>query len=437
MKRVLLPAFFLAAAFFARLSGQTTLVAGDLIFTGMYTNAASGTPDQFAFILLTPVAANTTIYFSDRGWNGTTWQGAGGTEGTVRWITGSALPARAEIMISGLGSGAATWNGVANGNVTQVLGGNAVSGLSVGNGGDQLFAFQGGAGDPTAGGVVRIAGIHFSNCTGTSDAAWDPPACASGPSASALPAGLVGGFSAFWTGAFQTQGKFSSCSGVPYANTLALRNAVMNRANWTFSNDQFTYIVGPPSSCSFVTLPLTLLDFNAVKNGNDWELKWKTADEVNTSKFDIEHSADGSSFTTIGSVAASPSGGSVNYYSYRLASVSGRDYCRLKMIDRDQTFTYSKTISILDPVAVNDAYRVYPNPVKNEVFISGSQSAAERISIDLMDLNGRVIASKQIKGSQIVNQAVMFNTAQLLSGIYILRVSEDEGKKKLFFKIMK
>ncbi|MEI9808355.1 MAG: hypothetical protein WDO16_11060 [Bacteroidota bacterium] len=95
-----------------------------------------------------------------------------------------------------------------NGTVTQVAGGNAVSGLSIGNGGDQLQAFQGGvvATLPTEQ-LVRIAGIHFSVCTGTGDVTWIPPACASGPSASAMMPGLTGGTSAFWAVRFSNAGK--------------------------------------------------------------------------------------------------------------------------------------------------------------------------------------------------------------------------------------
>lgn len=247
-KSTLLLLFTLCIAGLTR--AQTTLFAGDLVFTGFSTNAAAGTPDTFSFVLLVPISSTTTIYFSDRGYNGSAFQGSGGTEGTVAWSAGSALPIGSEVQIHGLGGSAATVNGVPNGTVVQVAGGNAVSGLSIGNGGDQLQAFQNGGGDPTAGGVVRIAGIHFSNCTGTSDATWDPVSCASGPSASAMMPGLVGGTSAFWAGAFQTQGKFV-CTGTPYSTVSALRTAIMTRANWTFNNNQFTTTIDLPAGCTF------------------------------------------------------------------------------------------------------------------------------------------------------------------------------------------
>ena len=74
---------------------QTTLAAGDIVFTGYNGIPAGGVaPDTFKFVLLTPITSSTTIYFTERGYQGGLWQASGSTEGTISWVSGSALPVR-------------------------------------------------------------------------------------------------------------------------------------------------------------------------------------------------------------------------------------------------------------------------------------------------------------------------------------------------------
>ncbi|HRG88326.1 MAG TPA: hypothetical protein PLW44_04855, partial [Chitinophagales bacterium] len=251
--KVLLAIFILFLA--GRIQAQTTLVAGDIAFTGYSGIAAAGTPDTFKFVLLTPITSGTTIYFTERGYQGGPWQASGSTEGTISWVSGSALSIGAEVMINGYGASAATVNGVPNGSVSLVAGGNAISGLSLSNAGDEIIAFQGGAGDPTSGGVTFIAGINWAlNCGTTSDAGWNGAGCTYGPQTSAMPPGLTGGVNAFLAGNAganpnNDHGRFN-CVGAPYSSVSALRAAIMTKSNWSFSNTGLT-IYGMAISCSY------------------------------------------------------------------------------------------------------------------------------------------------------------------------------------------
>jgi hypothetical protein len=94
-----------------------------------------------------------------------------------------------------------------------------------------------------------IAGIHFNACGSTTNANWDQ-ACPLGPNSSAVPPGLTANFSAFWTGAFYTHGKFN-CTGTPYGTASAIRTAVMTQINWVFSNNQFTTSIDVPPGCDY------------------------------------------------------------------------------------------------------------------------------------------------------------------------------------------
>lgn len=256
-KSLLLAIVVFALAGFQSVRSQTTLVAGDILFTGYNGIASSGTPDTFTLVVLTPMSAGTVIYFTERGYQGAAWQASGSTEGTVSWTTSSAIGIGAQVEIAGVGANAAKVDGIANGTVAIVLGGNAISGLSLSNAGDQVIAFQGGSGDPTNGGASFIAGISWAlSCGTTSVAGWNGAGCTYGPQSSAMPPGLTGGVNAFLAGTAGTapnndHGRFN-CGGAPYGTVASLKAAIMTLSNWVFSSIGIT-VYEIPAPCTLYT----------------------------------------------------------------------------------------------------------------------------------------------------------------------------------------
>ena len=84
IKPILLATAFFFMAGFQSLRSQTTLAAGDILFTGFNGIPSGGiAPDTFSFVLLTPISSGTVIYFTERGYQGGPWQASGSTEGTI------------------------------------------------------------------------------------------------------------------------------------------------------------------------------------------------------------------------------------------------------------------------------------------------------------------------------------------------------------------
>lgn len=174
------------------------------------------------------------------------------------------------------------------------------------------------------------------------------------------------------------------------------------------------------------SLPVTLLDFGVVKAENQVLLTWNTTSEVNVSHFEIERSFDARSWGVVGvQNAKSRENGAagIRNYSYKdlVAAVpvnfSGIVYYRLRMVDEDQTFSYSGIRSVLVESKGDDAvFRVYPNPTSSgliKVDVSASQTAQLRI----FDLMGREItATPTFEGSMTVD------LSRVPKGIYMLHI---------------
>lgn len=251
------------------IKSQTTLSARDILITS-FDATKTVTDDKFSFVALKDLQPNTVIYFTDRGYFGNnTWQSAnGGTEGSISWSLGSDnVAAGTEVVIQSL---SAKVNNVAKGTVASIAGSNA-NGLSLSSpSGDQIIAFQGGAGNPAASGVTMIGGFHWNYCpidyysVHTTDTSWDTiginSACSAGPSSSNMPPGLNAS-SAFWVGFFKptppatniqnyTKGQFNG-AGAPFSSLAALKAAILNRNNWTALKYDDPTVVNVPTGYSF------------------------------------------------------------------------------------------------------------------------------------------------------------------------------------------
>ncbi|SOD18212.1 hypothetical protein [Pedobacter xixiisoli] len=291
------------------------LVAGDILFTGLDSQpgiAATGPRfDRVSFIAMREIPANTVIYFTDRGYKAGTWFPANAnTEGSVKFTVTTKINPKDEVLLiltpafyDALVAGASV------GTVQQ-----EVSRLSLGNSGDQLFAYHSSNGQPNGPGAVLIAGLHWNYTSVTNDAGWDNLTTGSNPMLSTvnsdIPPGLVGGQSAFWIGttasASTESGSFNG-AGKPYGSLAQIRVAVLNRSNWTrydFGNGSANATV--PTNHFFDALPVTLTDFSATLKNGILKATWKTQSEISNSHFIVQSSTDGNTWKDIATKNAVP-----------------------------------------------------------------------------------------------------------------------------------
>lgn len=180
-------------------------------------------------------------------------------------------------------------------------------------------------------------------------------------------------------------------------------------------------------------LPLTLLNFTAVKKLNAVGLEWQTTNEINTAYFNVQRSSDALHFTTVGLVKANNVSGLNNYfYPDNIEGiVSKKLYYRLMQVDIDANNKYSEIVAVnLDNSKTGT--RLYPNPAHQYVsIISGIPQELKGAVITVVDVAGKMVIRQSL--SAIGQQQI--NVSGLAKGMYIVHISKTSGKET--FKLIK
>lgn len=167
-------------------------------------------------------------------------------------------------------------------------------------------------------------------------------------------------------------------------------------------------------------LPTHLSKFNAYKEKDAVRLNWSTAFEYNNKGFEIERSADGKQWYTIGIVAAKiVDSNSNNEYTFDDSyPLSGTNLYRLRQVDLDGNYNYSEIKNIY--FNQSEAITIFPNPANKNISISGLNGGA---TIGLLDMSGRLL--QKVKTN---NKSVNFDLGNELNGIYQLQIINASGK---------
>jgi hypothetical protein len=180
-------------------------------------------------------------------------------------------------------------------------------------------------------------------------------------------------------------------------------------------------------SSSNITLPQQLLTFTGSLQNDATLLKWESANEVNTSHYVVERSANGTDFNSIGTVAAK--GNSSNSYLYidnnAANQLSPVLYYRLRLVDLNGSFTYSKVISV--NFSTSYSLFIYPNPIGDALKIKLSLSRAQNLQIDVTDINGRVVYKKS-RLAEAGTGEFEINTRDWPSQMYSIKIVGNDQK---------
>ncbi len=174
-----------------------------------------------------------------------------------------------------------------------------------------------------------------------------------------------------------------------------------------------------------IVLPVTLLEFSARAQINTVLTRWTTTQELNSDRFEVEHSTDGVHFVKFGTLAAAGNSTVLkNYTLEHMKPVVGVNYYRLKQIDTDGSFTYSGVVKVIfnsgksGPVA-------FPNPVTDKltVMIPIQMALNNKVTLNVFDSKGALLFKRAAPG--VTNNIDFTNYS---SGNYFITLSDDTGR---------
>jgi hypothetical protein len=141
-------------------------------------------------------------------------------------------------------------------------------------------------------------------------------------------------------------------------------------------------------------LVFELLNFSILQSDNSVELSWTTASETNNDYFIIEKSKDAEIFSEIVKInGAGNSDINLNYYFLDENPFTELSYYRLKQVDFNGTYSYSKTIAIKSSSSKNEI-RIDPNPATTETIFYFKEEIKGETKIELLDAQGKIIFKK-------------------------------------------
>jgi hypothetical protein len=168
------------------------------------------------------------------------------------------------------------------------------------------------------------------------------------------------------------------------------------------------------STTALVILPVKFISLTGQqKPNNTVALNWESVTDMDHDHFEIERSADGVVFTSIGTNTGQPH----NFIDEH--PLTGINYYRIRSVDRDGQAAYSKTIHIVYKPAWD--INLYPNPVQKELHIRLKTFGSENVSVTVSDMNGRMLYNREFSAG-ILNNDIMVDAREWPSGVYVLKL---------------
>jgi hypothetical protein len=384
--------------------------AGGLGGNGWFSFGLSGGHGGTAFQTYGPV---TTYYSPSR-----LIMGGGGGAGSNN--NGTGTPA------AGVASGGATGGGMVIINSTTIIGTGTI--LANGNTGNSTVRIDGSGGGGAGGSILIFANSGHAGIIATANGGDGSSNFPAGMSATQHgPGGGGGGGVIFSNGALNVAssvnfGLAGISNGTSATNTYGAADGFVGVLTQTFPFSQL-----PPKMqiCQTIVLPVRLLSFSAsYVSANNVKVSWSTTDEVNADYFVVERSSDGTGFISVAQVNASETINPVHSYNVndQLYNVnSNMVYYRLRIVDKDGKYTYSKIIPVkLDQPENNIS--VYPNPVDNYAILNIYADKPGTAMLRLIDNAGKQIITKSFTVTNGNNSIMIDQLGVLQRGIYVIQV---------------
>lgn len=173
-------------------------------------------------------------------------------------------------------------------------------------------------------------------------------------------------------------------------------------------------------------LPVELSDFRGVEFEDKNTLIWTTDSEKNNDYFELLKSHDGENFEVVGIVQGVGNSTEQTVYSLEDRELHlGVTYYKLKQVDLDGEFVYSKILTMDRNDTSLGIVAAYPNPFNTELTVDLNVKSQLGGILTLENINGNVLNEKFVSGKGI--HQISLSTDDLKAGLYILRFEDENG----------
>src|SRR5205085_3940629 len=149
-----------------------------------------------------------------------------------------------------------------------------------------------------------------------------------------------------------------------------------------------------------------------------------------------ERSDDGVNFTIAGLVqAAGYSSSDIGYHFHDPVILQEKNYYRLKQMDVDGKYEYSKIILLRNAVKTSESFILLTNPFVNNIDLVSGVDNHGRANFKIFDMNGRLLLSKNVDVVPSMRIRLDLPSIALSSGIYMLNILLNE--KQYQFKMVR
>lgn len=179
---------------------------------------------------------------------------------------------------------------------------------------------------------------------------------------------------------------------------------------------------GTGQSPNLALLPVELIDFSARKQEKSVLLQWQTVSERGFNHFVLEKSRDGNTFFELAKVNGKGENGAA--YEWTDTEPARVNYYRLKMVDKDGTFEYSKIVVVTFDDWQKEL-QAYPNPLTkgNGFFVNEAVNKISRIAV--YNLLGQLIYQGVPQTAAAEQDAYV--PANMSSGVYLVQIMLKSG----------
>jgi hypothetical protein len=177
-------------------------------------------------------------------------------------------------------------------------------------------------------------------------------------------------------------------------------------------------------------LPVTFVGFTANIKAEKVHLEWITTEERNNLYFKVERSQDAKDFEVIGRVDAKAQNSAINHYEFwDNIPFKGVSYYRITQVDIDNKQTSTRIESVWN--SPETAADVFPNPARTATNIKIQSEQADRVTIQIADIKGKLLLTKIID-KPIGELRQEIDLKQFPAGVYLVQVRATH-----YFKIFK